>query len=1093
MAWAYGGKSSKIVAPAPTAGLASLAPKPAPAPAPIPVVAPQAPVIAPAPKPLSGLAGLRAFGANQAAAAAKAAADRAAAAKAASDAAAAKAEADKTAAAQAAAAAATAASEKAAAEQAAAAQAAANAAKIAADNAAAIKATKDQEQAAIRARELEAFKASQTPIVSKYETPIEAPVDTSKPIGAIGSVGKPVSAAQAKIAVSSPAGWDAIQGLVSKYAPEEEEYEDETITESINPIIWDDKLAEIEKGSYTSFQRTALREKLKADKAAGVVPDSAVYRELASEARDLGGQLKLNEFEIRSPEEQAAATAKADAKAAADAKAKADAAAKAKAAADAKAKSDAAAKAKADANAKAASNAKAKGYSIQSYEYGPGGDAGTSTGYSLVDPDGNAVAGLVPQYDDYGGIIGYGALIAGSGDSGSDSIVPVDLNAINAKLAKGNVPFGTGMGPALGYEYGMKNSEGDIFRKFDKYGNLKEYLDQHGVFQKASDFKPEGLVFNPMTGNLETEYKSSNPEFLRGTLLESNAASINPYHEDQGGWLGEGGWNRLAGLALAALSAGAAGGAFANLGIGSAFGSTAAAANPILTAATQSALTSMAATGLQGGSYSEMLQAGLKAAAMAGLSEIASAELIGGLEKTVDMNTLSGGGFELGDAGGTFSGLVGDAGGSMSYEDLVNMIGSSSNNIVGGADNIASGLSLINDAYKSNFGREANEQDLEYWAKDIQSGASIEDVLNNINTIASQVGTQTTDTTAPTKGTSESDIANIYQNILGRDPDAEGLKYWLSTGETPEQIENNIRLIEKQNIANFYKDILGREPDAEGLEYWANSGNTLEEIARNIGIIAGKGDVGDAVVDTITGGKATDTITGGTVVDTITGGTATDTIGGGTVVDTITGGTATDTITGGKATDIADIIGGGTVVDTITGDTVVDTIGGGTATDTITGGTVTDTITGGTDNDTIGGGTVVDTTGGGTSTDTITGGGFTDVLDYLKEQDDEERRKKNGQEALGLLAQMGSGSVKTPEPAKIEYMFDIGGESMFATPKQESLMPSPFEETPEAVEGVRPYYQYFQPGIGYTYAEGGLIGGDDMQTIDDLYEMLRSK
>jgi hypothetical protein len=50
---------------------------------------------------------------------------------------------------------------------------------------------------------------------------------------------------------------------------------------------------------------------------------------------------------------------------------------------------------------------------------------------------------------------------------------------------------------------------------------------------------------------------------------------------------------------------------------------------------------------------------------------------------------------------------------------------------------------------------------------------------------------------------------------------------------------------------------------------------------------------------------------------------------------------------------------------------------------------------------------------------------------------------------------------------------------VFATPKQESLMPSPYEDTPEAVEGVRPYYQYFVPGYGYTYAGGGMVAFDE--------------
>jgi hypothetical protein len=117
------------------------------------------------------------------------------------------------------------------------------------------------------------------------------------------------------------------------------------------------------------------------------------------------------------------------------------------------------------------------------------------------------------------------------------------------------------------------------------------------------------------------------------------------------------------------------------------------------------------------------------------------------------------------------------------------------------------------------------------------------------------------------------------------------------------------------------------------------------------------------------------------------------------------------------------------------------------------------------------------------------------VLPYKesKEQDDENRRKKEGEEALGLMTQMGQGRVTSSLPAEIDYMYDISGDSVFATPKQESLMPSPFEETPEAAEGARPRYQYYSPTGGYLYAEGGLIDSDDLQTIDDLYEMLRSK
>jgi len=105
-----------------------------------------------------------------------------------------------------------------------------------------------------------------------------------------------------------------------------------------------------------------------------------------------------------------------------------------------------------------------------------------------------------------------------------------------------------------------------------------------------------------------------------------------------------------------------------------------------------------------------------------------------------------------------------------------------------------------------------------------------------------------------------------------------------------------------------------------------------------------------------------------------------------------------------------------------------------------------------------------------------------------------KQKQEQGQQILNILGQQRTGAVKTPDPAKIDYLYDIGGESIFATPKQESLMPSPFEEAPAPVDGAMPRYQYYDYNKNtYNYADGGLIGGDDLQTIDDLYEMLRSK
>jgi hypothetical protein len=110
-----------------------------------------------------------------------------------------------------------------------------------------------------------------------------------------------------------------------------------------------------------------------------------------------------------------------------------------------------------------------------------------------------------------------------------------------------------------------------------------------------------------------------------------------------------------------------------------------------------------------------------------------------------------------------------------------------------------------------------------------------------------------------------------------------------------------------------------------------------------------------------------------------------------------------------------------------------------------------------------------------------------------QKRQEEEQREKRGKESVDLLSQMATGSVKTPPVAKIDYLYDISGDSIFATPKQESLMPSPFEETPEAVEGAMPRYQYYAPGGGYQFSGGGMVafeeGGDVTQ--EELEAALR--
>jgi hypothetical protein len=258
---------------------------------------------------------------------------------------------------------------------------------------------------------------------------------------------------------------------------------------------------------------------------------------------------------------------------------------------------------------------------------GGGGDAGTNTESVFVTPEGNY---SVSQDESGQYLANIGSNSGDIGGAGANPVgAVVDIPALIAQQESANTKaFGTGFGQAAGYDYYLKNSEGDLFQKYDAQGNLTEYLDRDGVWQKTSDVKPIGTRFNPETGQLDTVYSYSSGNYGENPYIVGQyVPGMSKFHEDQGGFLGEGGWSRVAGLVAAGLTAGVAGGAFAPLGIGGAGAAVPGTAAAIGTAAAKGALTSLAVSGLQGASPQDMLKSGVLGAVSAG-----AGNFIGGAE-----------------------------------------------------------------------------------------------------------------------------------------------------------------------------------------------------------------------------------------------------------------------------------------------------------------------------------------------------------------------------------------------------------------------------------------------------------------------------
>lgn len=88
----------------------------------------------------------------------------------------------------------------------------------------------------------------------------------------------------------------------------------------------------------------------------------------------------------------------------------------------------------------------------------------------------------------------------------------------------------------------------------------------------------------------------------------------------------------------------------------------------------------------------------------------------------------------------------------------------------------------------------------------------------------------------------DEEITNLYKDVLGREPDAEGAAWWKSAGISAEEVKKGFLESEeyknrskpapatKEEITGLYKSVLGREADVDGATWWKNTGVSAEEV-----------------------------------------------------------------------------------------------------------------------------------------------------------------------------------------------------------------------------------------------------------------------
>lgn len=138
----------------------------------------------------------------------------------------------------------------------------------------------------------------------------------------------------------------------------------------------------------------------------------------------------------------------------------------------------------------------------------------------------------------------------------------------------------------------------------------------------------------------------------------------------------------------------------------------------------------------------------------------------------------------------------------------------------------------IADMYKNILGRDADAEGLKYWTdKAVNGGLKLSDVENYI------LGSD--ENLARHNGDKSSVIKQAYQVKLGRDADTDGLNYWNNAGDASTAIwnidasEERRRRNQSQDVSDLYKNLLNREADQSGADYWRRQNLTNADRGMN--------------------------------------------------------------------------------------------------------------------------------------------------------------------------------------------------------------------------------------------------------------------
>lgn len=157
---------------------------------------------------------------------------------------------------------------------------------------------------------------------------------------------------------------------------------------------------------------------------------------------------------------------------------------------------------------------------------------------------------------------------------------------------------------------------------------------------------------------------------------------------------------------------------------------------------------------------------------------------------------------------------------------------------------------FVTQLYQTTLGRAPDADGLTYWSNQLKAGVERIDVASNFVFSAEHLSSLKAafDAGIFVPDEQAADVARLYYAMLGRAPDAGGLQYWANQLDqggsisdlakaflgTPENQSKYGALSNEAYVDALYVNALGRNADADGLKYWAdrlNQGTSQADLA----------------------------------------------------------------------------------------------------------------------------------------------------------------------------------------------------------------------------------------------------------------------